>query len=208
MAWGTSMALYRSVRLAFRLAFRLALRFAFRLVFRLAFRRASRSAGLAAVVVFGLGLAACGSGPGDAVPSGTSSSGPSVLSGSSSAPPTPDSRPTPASSRGPARNLPKPVLPEAAKQNTKEGFAAFTQYWLNTVTYAFETGDAKPLTDTSDKSCKVCERFVQDSETLHGRSGWSIGPTWTVQDFSSDMRTDPYQRVLGRFLGIESPSTE
>ncbi|WP_422936581.1 DUF6318 family protein [Sinomonas sp. P47F7] len=99
-------------------------------------------------------------------------------------------------------------MPEAAKHNTKEGFAAFTQYWLNTVTYAFETGDAKPLTDVSDKSCRVCERFLQDSETLHSRSGWSVGPRWTVQDFSSDMTTDPHERVLGRFLGVESPSTE
>src|SRR5437899_770958 len=78
-------------------------------------------------------LSACGSSPGTgAAPSVTASPSP---------PPSVDSRPTPASSKGPARNVPKPELPEAAKQNTKEGFAAFTQYWFDTIAYSLETAD-------------------------------------------------------------------
>ncbi|WP_415856805.1 DUF6318 family protein [Sinomonas sp. G460-2] len=194
------MALYRSVRLAFR--------FAFRLVFRWPFRRASRSAGLVAVVVFGLGLAACGSGPGDAVPSGTSSSGPAVSSGSPSAPPTPDSRPTPASSRGPARNLPRPVLPEAAKQNTKEGFAAFTQYWFDTITYGLETGDSGPLREISLPDCKMCNSYTESVLKARKSDGWNSGPQWTISEFTTDMTSDPIGRRAALFFLDETASTE
>lgn len=167
--------------------------------------RAIRSvfAALAGVVAVCLALTACGPGPGEAATSGASTSAAPV-----SSPVTPDPRRTPASSTGAARNLPRPELPEIAKQNTKEGFAAFTQYWLDTVTYAFEAGDVRPLTDASDAACRVCARFVQDARELHDRGQWSVGPRWTVQNPASDMIKDSRARVLGRYLAVESPSTE
>jgi hypothetical protein len=99
-------------------------------------------------------------------------------------------------------------LPEAAKQNTAEGFEAFAQYWLNSVTYAFESGEVEPLELVSAPSCKVCTEFKTAVRRLHGEGGWAIGPRWTIRDFSTDMIADPERRFLGRYLAIESPSVD
>ncbi len=37
--------------------------------------------------------------------------------------------------------MPVPVLPEAAKAETKEGLEAFARYWYSLLNYAYETGD-------------------------------------------------------------------
>jgi hypothetical protein len=99
-------------------------------------------------------------------------------------------------------------LPEVAKQNTAEGFEAFTQYWLDSATYAFESGNVQPLKLASAPSCKVCDRFVTEASQSREQGGWSDGPLWTVRDFASDMIRDPERRLLGRYLCIESASVE
>ncbi|WP_136609867.1 DUF6318 family protein [Sinomonas albida] len=168
---------------------------------------AARSAGsvfavLAVVVAVCLALTACGPGPGEAAPSGASTSAQPV-----SSPATPDPRPTPASSTGAARNLPRPELPEIAKQNTKEGFAAFTQYWLDTVTYGLETGDSGPLKEISLPDCKMCNGYIERAETAKSKGEWNVGPKWWISEFTSNMRPDADGRALAFFALDESRST-
>ena len=134
----------------------------------MALRRCLRSFLIVLLLALLLPLNACG-----AETPAASSTAPSA---SASAPPAADPRPTPASSKGPARNLERPVLPESAKQNTKEGFEAFTQYWLNSVTYAFESGDIEPLELASESTCKVCGEFKTEARRLHDERGWAAGP--------------------------------
>lgn len=121
--------------------------------------------------------------------------------------PSPDLRPTQASSQGPARNVPKPELPEAARQNTKEGFEAFTQYWFDTATYSFESGDSASLDAVSANDCKVCNSYISDIDQLRSSQGWASGPSWKISQFSSNMIRDPLAQVVGYFLLEESPST-
>ncbi|WP_372498017.1 DUF6318 family protein [Sinomonas terrae] len=151
-------------------------------------------------------LTGCGTSA-DADPASASTAA-SASADASAPPPTPDPRPTPASSRGPARNVPPPALPEAAKQNTAEGFEAFTQYWLDSVTYAFGSGDIEPLKLASSSSCQVCGRFIDQVRQLHDEGGWAAGPSWTVRSFTTDMTRDPSRQFLGRYLGIESTSVD
>lgn len=158
---------------------------------------------LAGVVAVCLALTACGPGPGAAAPSGATTSAAPV-----SSPPTPDPRPTPASSTGAARNLPRPELPAIAKQNTKEGFAAFTQYWLDTVTYGLETGDSGPLKEISLPDCKMCTGYIERAETAKSKGEWNVGPKWTVSSFSTDMRLDVNRTALGYFILGESASSQ
>ncbi|WP_449372816.1 DUF6318 family protein [Arthrobacter psychrolactophilus] len=63
----------------------------------------------------------------------------------------------PATENGPAQNVPVPVLPPKAKEFSKEGLIAFTEYWYSTLGYAFETGNPQPLQNISDPGCKTCE---------------------------------------------------
>ncbi|WP_281281556.1 DUF6318 family protein [Sinomonas susongensis] len=151
-----------------------------------------------------LALTACGA-PADAGRSSPASPAP-TSAGVSAPPTTPDTQATPASSRGPARNVPLPVLPEAAKQNTREGFEAFTQYWFDAITYAFETGDTTLLRSLSSEGCKMCDSYLTSVMALHGENGWRLGPRWTVKGFISDLTPDSTGRLVGDFVLEESAS--
>jgi hypothetical protein len=167
----------------------------------MAIRRCTlRSALPVLVLASALALSAC-SGGADAEsqrpPTGSASA-------SATATPTPaaDSRPTPASSTGAARNLPRPQLPAAAKENTKAGFEAFTQYWFDTATYALESGDKEALAAISAADCKVCAGYLKDIAA----GGWSVGPKWTTDAFVTDMKLDPLGQAVGYFMLDEGPS--
>ncbi|AMM32020.1 hypothetical protein SA2016_1340 [Sinomonas atrocyanea] len=160
------------------------------------------------VLAFASALALSGcSGGADAESQGPPTASPSA---SATATPTPsvDSRPTPASSTGPARNLPKPEMPAAAKENTKAGFEAFTQYWFDAVTYALETGDTAPLKAISKPDCKICNGYIARADRVAGGNGWNVGPRWTVKGFSSTLKLDPLGQALGYFLIDESAATQ
>ncbi|MDP9883199.1 hypothetical protein J2W21_000689 [Sinomonas atrocyanea] len=173
----------------------------------MAIRRSTlRSALPALVLASALVLSAC-SGGADAE-SQVSPTGSASASAAATPTPTADPRPTPASSTGPARNLPKPELPAAAKENTKAGFEAFTQYWFDTVTYALETGDTGPLKAVSKPDCKICNVYVARGDQVKNERGWNIGPRWTVSGFSSDLKLDPFGQAVGYFTLEESSSAQ
>lgn len=164
-------------------------------------RRALRSALSTLALAGTLGLTACGAGTSGPEAQGTPSAG-------ASGTPAPDARPTPASSTGPARNLPKPELPAAAKENTEAGFKAFTQYWFDTVTYALETGDTGPLKAVSKADCKICNGYLRRADQVATGNGWNIGPRWTVEDFTSTLKLDPLGQAVGYFLIRESAASK
>src|SRR6478736_5308400 len=118
-------------------------------------RHMAAAALLTAAVLTGT---ACTSG--QASPGATPSSGSPATS--SSASPTPTPTPTasykPADASGRAQNVPVPVLPEAAKAETKEGLEAFARYWYSALSYAYETGDMGPLDSVSAPTCASCAR--------------------------------------------------
>jgi hypothetical protein len=159
---------------------------------------------LLGIVALLLTLTSCGTVTG-APPS---SAGMTSPVSSSSAPASPDPRPTPASSKGPARNAPKPVLPDAARQNTAEGFEAFTQYWFDTITYGLETGDGEPLRLISLPDCKMCNNYIADADKVARGEVRHVGPRWTISAFEPNMILDPYRRAMGYFFLDESPSQE
>ena len=47
----------------------------------------------------------------------------------------------------PARNVPVPTLPEAAKEETFDGAKAFMQYWQDSMQYLVQTGDKQYAAD-------------------------------------------------------------
>src|SRR6478736_4822990 len=116
-------------------------------------RHMAAAALLTAAVLTGT---ACTSG--QASPGATPSSGSPATS--SSASPTPTPTPTasykPADASGRAQNVPVPVLPEAAKAETKEGLEAFARYWYELLNYAYETGDLTRISSISSATCALC----------------------------------------------------
>ncbi|MFC8302541.1 DUF6318 family protein [Specibacter sp. NPDC057265] len=81
----------------------------------------------------------------------------------------------PATDLGPAQNVPVPVLPEKAKEFSEEGLIAFTEYWYQTLGYAFETGDPAPMMAISDAACKTCGAMEEAVMGGHEGGKWIKG---------------------------------
>src|SRR3954466_15344157 len=109
----------------------------------------------AALVACALALAACSrsaAGTATAAPTAAVSQPPAT----GTATPSPTATYKPASADGPAENVPVPKMPEAAKEKSKEGLKAFAEYWLATMSYAYETGDLELMKSISGPSCTAC----------------------------------------------------
>ena len=81
----------------------------------------------------------------------------------------------PASADGPAKNVPKPVMPEEMKEETPEGAKAAVQYWWDTVTYLQRTGDSDLVRASSDEDCDFCRAYTHSIEKIYEDGGWTSG---------------------------------
>lgn len=122
-----------------------------------------------------LTLTACGNG-GQA--QGDQSASPAVSASATATPtPTPKASYKPADAKGKAENVPVPVLPEAAKANTKEGVEAFARYWFQALSYAYETGDASIVDRISGPNCVFCGALKEAVELAWTDGRWIVGGT-------------------------------
>lgn len=100
---------------------------------------------------------------------------------SASASATPSPTPTasaaykPADAKGKAENVPVPVMPEAAKVETKEGLEAFAKYWYSTLSYAYETGDLNPMNQVTGGGCRNCEEATKVITNWNSEGRWLEG---------------------------------
>lgn len=122
-----------------------------------------------------LTLTACGNG-GQA--QGDQSASPAVSASATATPtPTPKASYKPADAKGKAENVPVPVLPEAAKANTKEGVEAFARYWFQALSYAYETGDASIVDRISGPNCVFCAGLRDTIKGAWADGRWIVGGT-------------------------------
>ncbi|BCW34315.1 hypothetical protein StoSoilA2_03710 [Arthrobacter sp. StoSoilA2] len=86
----------------------------------------------------------------------------------------------PADAKGKAQNVPVPVMPELAKENSKEGLEAFIRYWYAQQNYAIETGDSSSWKRLTAPDCRACNRIQEgiDDSNVDGR--WLAGGKITV----------------------------
>lgn len=54
----------------------------------------------------------------------------------------------PSSAEGPAKNVPIPKMPAAAKEKSTDGASAFAEYYFELINYSIETNDSEPLKST------------------------------------------------------------
>ena len=151
---------------------------------------------LAAVAVLTGGLAACGAdsepqesttpaSPIDRSTDSTSSSESSSSSGSET---------SSGDGSGDDAELPDDLPPEA-RENTKEGAAAFGEYYLLTYGDAAKTGDVQDLQILAAKDCSVCmkaEQGIQDDKA----KGWKRDKNpYTIIKSSATKRPDAGYKV-------------
>ena len=143
---------------------------------RTSISRRRRPVSAVVVAAFLLSITAC-SGGGAPPPASPATVSPSPSASSTpSATPTPTASYKPADATGKAQNVPVPVLPEAAKAETKEGLEAFARYWFQLLSYGYETGDPRPLVEVTSSACSACEHAKTCPGTRNGirtDGGWS-----------------------------------
>ncbi|WP_394252201.1 DUF6318 family protein [Arthrobacter pityocampae] len=118
----------------------------------------------------------------------SSSQAPATIEASSTASAAPE--PSPASSAGPATNIPVPVKPALADENSPEGLEAFTAYWLELFSYGYETNDWAPFEAVTDPGCRTCTQTQQVVMDFHASGGWMSGGRFKILDFGTEFRTN------------------
>ena len=157
----------------------------------------SSALGLAVVLVLG-GCAGSNDDPGaEAAESSSSSASPSSTAGvsedaSESASATPTRTASlaaaykPASAEGPAENVPLPVMPELAKQESSEGLREFARYWYALLNYSFETGNVDSLKQVSGADCVLCKRAYEMLDIGYENEDWILGGKFVVHGTQSN----------------------
>ncbi|MET4539983.1 hypothetical protein ABIE37_001764 [Arthrobacter bambusae] len=86
----------------------------------------------------------------------------------------------PADAKGKAQNVPVPVMPELAKENSKAGLEAFIGYWYAQQNYAMETGDQTTWSQLSADECETCKRIEKGINDSHINGRWSVGGSISI----------------------------
>lgn len=138
-----------------------------------------RGAILTVIIIALVILTGCTDGENSPVPSDGVSSSQASTAGTATATAAPSDAPQPvykpATDQGPAENVPIPVMPALAKEFSKEGLIAFTEYWYQTLGYAFETGNPEPMMAVSDPECKTCGAMQKAVIGGHAEGKWIKG---------------------------------
>jgi hypothetical protein len=142
-------------------------------------RSCAISASVGSALLVALLLTGCGDSDDGAPASPSSAASASTPPPASAAvTPSPGATPAdyvPASLDGPAQNVPKPVMPELAKQESKEGAQAFLDYWSDAKWYAYETGDSSLVRDITSPHCEACVAEFDDLEEIYAEGMWTVG---------------------------------
>ncbi|MDR6988175.1 hypothetical protein J2Y66_002679 [Paenarthrobacter nitroguajacolicus] len=137
--------------------------------------------GLAAAVL----LSGCRGGSTPSTPSSeqsstTASPASSALVPAASATPSASAGYKPADAKGKAENVPVPVMPELAKENSKAGLEAFIEYWYATYSYATETGDLTAWMASTDTTTESGGAYKRAIELNYTRGRWVVGGRITI----------------------------
>lgn len=81
-----------------------------------------------------------------------------------------------ATAQGPAKNVKVPRMPERARENSKDGAAAFAEYYFDLVNYVIETNDTSLIKKATTHQCAVCAFSVIDpADQAHREGRWQVG---------------------------------
>ena len=140
-------------------------------------------AGLVAVCVLALGVAACSVRDAKAEASASASASASaaiaraekgIADANASATASREAALTPElrAKRDAALAEPAPAKPPQLNEESAEGAAASVGYFLDLYRYAFMTGNTTELAKMSEDGCKFCQSAISRATSLHATGGW------------------------------------
>lgn len=112
----------------------------------------------------------------------------------------------PATSTSPAKNVPKPVMPEAAKKKDLEGQKAFIQYWISTYNYMRESGDTGPFLAACEKTSKFCSGSVKNMDDFKKEGIWRVGGTVATSQIQPKAEGSTAASPLLTAVTVEAPT--
>ena len=142
------------------------------------------AAGLAAVCLLALGVAACSLKDAKAEASASASASASaaiaraekgIADANASATASREAALTPElkAKRDAALAEPAPAKPPQMNEETAEGAAASVHYFLDLYRYAYVTGNTTELATMSEDQCKFCRSAIDNATNLHNAGGWN-----------------------------------
>ena len=142
------------------------------------------AAGLVAVCVLALGVAACSVKDAKTEASASASASASaaiaraekgIADANASATASREAALTPElrAKRDAALAEPAPAKPPQMNEESAEGAAASVGYFLELYRYAFMTGDTTEFAAMSDDRCKFCKSTIDDANDIHSKGGWA-----------------------------------
>ena len=141
-------------------------------------------AGLVAVCVLALGVAACSVKDAKAEASASASASASaaiaraekgIADANASATASREAALTPElrAKRDAALSEPAPAKPPQLNEESAEGAAASVGYFLDLYRYAYVTGNTTELAKMSEDQCKFCQSAIDNATSLHSAGGWN-----------------------------------
>ncbi|MHA7264030.1 DUF6318 family protein [Arthrobacter sp. TMN-37] len=119
----------------------------------------------------------------------------------------PAPEPTPASSNGPAANIPVPTKPALADQNSKEGLEAFTRYWFELFNYGYATNDWTEFDSVTDPACASCQRIRSVVGGIYQDGRWLRGGEFEILEFSTEFQLNASGSVQSFVYNQQRPIT-
>lgn len=145
----------------------------------------------------GAGLLLSGCQGGSPTPNGSPSNTSASASSTPTPSPTPSAKYVPASAKGKAQNVPVPVKPSLADQNSKAGLEAFTKYWFALLDYAHQTGDLKAWSSKTSRDCSFCVELEESIKIAYQEGRWAAGGKFTIPSATATIREgNPTQQVV------------
>ena len=96
----------------------------------------------------------------------------------------------------------KPELPDEAKENTERGAELAAEYLLDTLTYAWNTGDTQLFEDITEPGDNFRETYIQNVDELYSH-GWMYDNSSTVTRIVSvEPVTDPKWNAQPNTIGV------
>ena len=96
----------------------------------------------------------------------------------------------------------KPELPEAAKENTERGAELTAEYAVDTLTYAWNTGDTQPFAHITEPGESFRETYIKNITNLYA-NGWMYDNSSTITGIVSvEPVTDEKWGVQDGTIGV------
>ncbi|MGO2051996.1 MAG: DUF6318 family protein [Glutamicibacter sp.] len=158
----------------------------------------TRKIAVAQSVVLACALTVTACAGGASPPDPSESSSPVVQESKTTTPSPSPAKPEyePATAKGPAKNVPKPQMPELAKKQNEEGAIAFVKYYFDLVNYSLETHTVDDITKITMRSCKVCGDNLIDPVSSRAKlKYWQVGGQYDA-DVESVKKTSSTEAIL------------